>query len=279
MFYYVQTATGLGTMAKRLALVDGDTIAYRCAASCEPSKKKADELGIPLEQLQREPLDIAIQRADELIYRILSDTQSEEYRVFLTGSGNFRKKLYPDYKANREKLVRPEWLEPVRQFLVEEWKATVCSGYEADDAIAIAAGEGTIICAHDKDFRQLKGEHYNFVKSEFFTVTPLEAEMAFWSQMLIGDPSDHVRGVDGIGPVKARRYLAGLDPGEMAACVFGLYNNREQFDLNYRLFRLVRSEEELERILDEAAKRESEREKPSEAGSAEDLSPFQTINS
>ena len=262
-----------------IALIDGDTVAYRCAASCEPSKKKAIERGIPLEQLEREPLDVAIQRADELCYRILTDTQSEEYRVFLTGSGNFRKKLYPDYKAHREAMVRPEWLDQVREFLVEEWKATVCPGYEADDGIAIAAGEDTIICANDKDFLQIPGQHYNFVKSEFFTVTPLEAEMAFWSQMLIGDPSDFVRGVDRIGPVKARRYLTGLDPGEMATCVFGLYEDEQRFNLNYRLFRLIRSEEELERTLDEAAKCESERSKLTEAGSTEDFSPFQTVNS
>lgn len=266
-------------MDYRLALVDTDTIAYRCAASCEPSKKRALELNVPFESLEVDPLDIAIQRADELCYRILSETQTEKYRFFLSGSGNFRKSIYPLYKANRERLQRPTWLDPVREFLATEWKAEICAGYEADDGIAIALDDSSIVCANDKDFRQLAGYHYNFVKSEFFTVDPLEAEVAFWSSMLIGDSSDNVRGVDGLGPIKTHRLLAGLNPEEMEHRVRGLYADEGRFALNYRLLRLVRSKEELEKVLNEAAECESKGTEPTKACSDQGFDPFQTINS
>lgn len=222
-----------------IALIDGDTVAYRCAASCEPTKQK----------LEREPLEIAIQRADELCYRIMSDTDCGEFRLFISGSDNFREAIYPDYKANRKKTIKPEYLNQVREFLLTEWKAEITAGIEADDGIGIAAGKNTIICANDKDFRQIPGRHYNFVKAEFFDVNDYEAALAFWSSMLIGDASDNVKGVAGIGPVKAGRHLIGLNSEEMEACVRGLYSDDERFSLNYRLLRLIRGQEELEQVL------------------------------
>lgn len=257
----------------KLALIDGDTIAYRCAASCEPSKKRAQERGIPIEELEREPLDFAIGRADELVYRILNTTQAERHRLFLSGSSNFRKQLFPDYKANRARLVRPVHLENVREFLVREWRAEICDGYEADDGIGIAAQENTIICANDKDFRQLAGEHYNFVRDEFEVVDEDAAALNFFTQMLVGDTNDNVRGVDGIGPVKAGRLLHSCDPGEMYARVLAAYGDDGRFLLTYRLLRLLRSEEEYEELL-ENIQRESQGQAPTEVGSSEDIEMF-----
>lgn len=250
-----------------IALLDLDTLAYRCAASCEPTKEKP----------YREPLDEAINRADQLFYRILNTTQAGEYRGFLGSSENFRKILYPEYKANRAKIQRPAWLDDVRHFLVEEWKAELCTGYESDDGIGIALNEDSIICANDKDFRQLAGHHYNFVKDEFFDVDENEAQMAYWTQVLVGDSSDNVRGAKGIGPVKAGRILSGLSPEEMASVVRQYFDSTESFVLTCRLLRILRSKEEYEEI--EATIRESKGQEPTEACSQGDFDPFLTVNS
>lgn len=251
-----------------IALIDGDTIAYRCAASCEPTKQK----------LEREPLEIAIQRADELCYRILSDTDSGEYRLFISGSDNFREAIYPDYKANRRNTPKPEYLNAVREFLLTEWKAEITAGIEADDAIGIAANENTIICANDKDFRQIPGRHYNFVKAEFFDVNDYEAALAFWSSMLIGDTSDNVKGVEGIGPVKAARNLVGLSPEEMEDCVRRMYSDDERFAVNYRLLRLIRSDEELNEVLYENAISKGEGPKPTKDSGGSNPSVLPTVD-
>jgi 5'-3' exonuclease len=222
-----------------IALLDMDTVAYRCAASCEPNKTK----------LEREPLDLAIRRADELCYRILNTTEATEYRGFLTGTENFRKELYPDYKTNRAKVLRPAWLDDVRNFLIEEWEAEVCAGYEADDGIAMSVGENTIICANDKDFKQLEGQHYNFVKDEFFTVDSYEASLALWTQLLVGDSSDNVAGIPGIGPIKAKKLLSNISAEEMESVVRNCYENGGfNFEVAYYLFKLVRSKKELEEV-------------------------------
>lgn len=224
-----------------IALIDGDLIVYRCAASCEPTKSKPE----------REPLISAISRADELIYRILNRLAPEEYRVFLGGSENFRKTLHSDYKANRTQ-PKPKHLDSVRNLLVEEWEAEVCAGYEADDAIGIAAREDTVICSIDKDLRQIPGAHYNFVKDELTEVGKGEAIRNFYTQMLTGDSSDNVRGIDGIGPVRARRILDGVSPEEMEAVVWNCYDDagrsREEFLCNFSLLYILRDRSEFEYI-------------------------------
>jgi 5'-3' exonuclease len=224
-----------------IALIDGDLIVYRCSASCEPTKSKPE----------REPLISALSRADELIYRILNRIAPKEYRVFLGGSENFRKTLSSDYKANRTQ-PKPEHFDSVRNLLVEEWQAEVCAGYEADDGIGMSATTNTVICSIDKDLRQIPGSHYNFVKDEAFEVSEREAVRNFYTQMLTGDSSDNVRGIDGIGPVRAGRILDGVDPQDMEAVVRNCYDDagrsREEFLCNFGLLYILREREEFEYI-------------------------------
>ena len=71
-----------------IALIDMDLVCFRCAASAEE-----DDLGI------------AIYRMNELLDQILEKTGATEYRAFLTGEDNFRKQIYPEYKANRTQTI------------------------------------------------------------------------------------------------------------------------------------------------------------------------------
>lgn len=237
----------------KLLLIDGDMVAHRCAASCEPTKTK----------LVRESLDEAIFRANDILYRIVNTCASNEFRVFLSGGRNFRKLLYPDYKANRVRMPRPEHLDALRELLVREWGAELCDGYEADDGIGMAHSERSIIVSNDKDFRQLEGEIYNPIKNEFEVVDSLEAARAFYTQMLVGDASDNVGGVAGVGPVTAGRLLQGKNPEEMHSVVFDAYGDPKLFFLNYRLLKILRSPEEYKEI--EAEFSEGEGQEPTEA--------------
>ena len=257
----------------KILLVDGDMVAYRCAASCEPTKVK----------LERESLDEATFRANDLLYRIIDTCSSNEYRIFISGSRNFRKQLYPDYKAHRASLPRPAHLDPLRELLVREWGAEVCDGYEADDGIGMAHQEHSIIVSNDKDFRQIPGEIFNPTKNggEFEVVDSFEASLAFYVQLLQGDAADNVPGVAGIGAVKAPRILAGCSPEEMHSKVLELYGDPKRFFLNYRLLRILRSTdewEEVERELNENFISEGEGEESPEASSEEDLGSIPGAN-
>jgi len=108
-----------------IALIDGDIVCYRCAASCEKQ-------GVVVEDSW-----VALKRVDELMQRIIEATQADSHKAFLTGSDNFRNAINPEYKANRKDTRRPEWLQQAREHLVTHWGASVEDEQEADDAMGI----------------------------------------------------------------------------------------------------------------------------------------------
>ncbi|MDB4951600.1 MAG: polymerase [Gemmatimonadetes bacterium] len=147
--------------------------------------------------------------------------------VFDAGSSD-RHVLYPDYKATREKM--PPELEasiPRVREIVEAFRIPVLEldGYEADDVIgtladkAVAAGLETVIVSGDKDFYQLIRDGVCLLNPGRGGPTAVEEEWVDTRNAherlgvppkhvvdylgLIGDTSDNVPGVRGIGPKTA----------------------------------------------------------------------------
>jgi len=202
----------------RKLLIDGDLVGFRCAASAENDGE-----------------GIAIARLTESMQRIFEELGSTDAVVFLTGPGNFRKEVCPDYKANRTKPA-PVHLAACREFLIENFGAIVCEGHEADDALGYSQGEDTVIVSYDKDLQQIAGQHYNFVKGELTTVTEQAGLRHFYEQMLVGDKGDNIIGVAGIGKVKAPRILEGCETEEeMFDTVRELYADDARFFRNGQL--------------------------------------------
>lgn len=210
------------------ALADGDLVAYRCAASAE-----------------NEALDIAIYRVDQLMRQLLAETGSPMYHVYLSGDSNFRKVIYPQYKANRTQ-PSPRWLPQCKEFLLTEWKASMSEYHEADDLLGINQTDKTIICSLDKDLKMIPGQHYSWEISgttvkgakwtkaaEFTTVTKDAGIRTFYEQMLIGDTTDNVEGIQGLGPKKSKTYLSSAETEqEMFDLVYDKYNDPQRFLLN-----------------------------------------------
>lgn len=181
-----------------IALIDGDIVAYRSAASCEPTKTRPN----------REIKDVAILRAEEAIRNIILATKADSYRVFLSGSNNFRKTLYPAYKANRT-TPPPPYLADVGSYLILEHNATISDGNEADDEMGIEQskhvgwsdlgldGGDSVICSIDKDLHMILGNHYNFVTGEKKFVDEKTGLFNFYRQLIFGDRSDNIPGYDG----------------------------------------------------------------------------------
>lgn len=173
------------------SLLDGDILLYRVGFTTE-----------------EEPEAIAQFRMEELLQRILDTTKATSYQVFLSAGrlDTFRAKLNPQYKANRTQ-PKPKHYEFLKNYLIDIWNAEVAVDEEADDLLGKNQTEETIICSIDKDLLQIPGVHYNFVKDEFITVTPEEGLLFFYKQLLIGDTSDNIKGVSGIGKAKADKIL------------------------------------------------------------------------
>lgn len=217
-----------------IALIDSDIVSFRAAAT------------VP----DQEAEDIAILRCDKTMRDILDATESDQYKSFVTGPGNFRKHINPDYKANRKDKEPPIHLQVCREFLINEWNTEVCEGYEADDALGINQDKSgqldfriddrvaditwnTVICTIDKDLDMIPGLHFNWVKGEIYEVSEIEALKFFYKQLLIGDKSDNIAGITGIGKVKASNLIDHLETEEeMLEVVKSLYNDDNRFLVN-----------------------------------------------
>ena len=219
-------------MMDKVALIDADMLCYRIGFACD-----------------NEVAGIAISTMDKFLHDLIVTMNVVNWELFLTGKGNFRNDVAVTvpYKGNRAKLKKPVHLQALRQFLQDDWNAQVAEGQEADDAIAIRAtelGDNGIITSLDKDFDQVQGWHYNFVKDDLYYVTAEEGLFNFYCQFLTGDRIDNIIGVKGIGPVKASKLLANKSEEEMfAVCVEHL--GYERAVENGQLLYLRRKENEL----------------------------------
>lgn len=208
------------------ALIDGDILVYRTGYT-----------------VNEEGQDwIARARMNETIQFILSETNANSFRIFLSDSkSNFRLKIFPEYKGNR-KQPKPIHYEFLINTLLKEWKAEVAFDEEADDALGINQKVGsTIICSIDKDLYQIPGHHFNWVTGKTRVISELEGLYNFYKQVLCGDSTDNVcaatnLGCPGIGPVKAEKALEGCETEEdYFTTVVELYKKNCKENFNTRL--------------------------------------------
>lgn len=165
------------------------------------------------------------------------DTDRVTLRVLLTGPGNFREGVatVAGYKANRTE-DKPYWYQQIRNYLTEYWDAQVIEGREADDECSIECKkdpEHTVIATIDKDLDQVPGWHYNYGTSEkcWYRVDPVEAELFFYKQVLMGDSTDNIPGCYKIGRTRANRIIDelyaeyGMDHGKIWSAILATYDN------------------------------------------------------
>ena len=207
-------------------LIDSDTIAFASAATAEDT----DEW-------------IAHARANEMVERIITATGADDYELWLTGDGNFRYNIYPEYKANRLSQVPPKWYKSTKQFLVKEWNANWSEGCEADDMVGVRQMElkDSIISHIDKDIDTIPGWHHNWEltrqgkvirEARKYYLDDFEATKKFYYQLIVGDPTDGIKGIPGKGPKAAEWILSGTNEVEWYQSVKENYSSSEEMELN-----------------------------------------------
>lgn len=188
------------------ALIDGDIIRYSVGFAAED-----------------DPIEYCLHSVKLLLQSIIKESGADSYRLFLTGSGNFREKVAvtKPYKGNRDPLNKPVHYAAIKEYLVKHWDAEVVEGYEADDAMGIEQcrlNQGseykTIICSLDKDMKMIPGLHYNWRKNETFSINSSEALLNFYKQLLTGDSTDNIQGIPKVGPKTAEKILVECETEE-----------------------------------------------------------------
>src|SRR6266699_1401741 len=201
-------------------LVDGSSYIFRAYHALPPLNRKSDGLQVN-----------AVLGFCNMLWKLLRDMPPDNRPthlaiIFDKSEVTFRNKLYPAYKAHRPPA--PDDLIPQFPLIREAVRAfdLPCleqAGFEADDLIATyvreacEAGASAIIVSSDKDLMQLVNDcviMYDTMKDkkigvpeviERFGVPP---DKVIEVQALIGDSTDNVPGVPGIGVKTAAQLIA-----------------------------------------------------------------------
>lgn len=182
----------------RTVLIDADSILYIVGWQ---NREHGDE-------------HLVMKAVDEFMKDIVATTGAEAYLGVFSPKKTFRNEISPEYKAKRAP-IHPgiaQWKDKILQYCITEYGFTIADGIEADDVLSILGQtkdkDYEWILAHiDKDLRQIPGTHYNYSKKTWEEITEAEAERIFWTQVLVGDTTDNVKGAWKIGPVKAKKLL------------------------------------------------------------------------
>jgi DNA polymerase-1 len=179
-----------------------------------------------------------------MIVKLLADWQPDGMVVaFDKGKKTFRNEEYVDYKAQR-KPTPTELSEqfPMAREVLEAMGITVLEldGFEADDIIGTLAAQASprqefLIVTGDRDALQLVNEHVHVLLtkkgiSEFEEVDPavltfsygLTPAQVIEMKGLMGDASDNIPGIPGVGEKTAKKLIADF------GSIDGVYANIDQ---------------------------------------------------
>jgi DNA polymerase-1 len=200
-----------------LILVDGSSYLYRAFHALPPlTNSKGKPTG-------------AVKGVINMMRRLQKDyPQSTHVVVFDAKGKTFRDEIYSDYKAHRPPMpddLRLQ-IEPIHKIIqAMGMPMLVIEGVEADDVIgtlalqATAAEQPVVISTGDKDIAQMVNEH--IVMENTMTNTLLDRagviekfgippELIIDYLALLGDKSDNIPGVPGVGEKTALGLLQGL---------------------------------------------------------------------
>ncbi|MTI61534.1 MAG: DNA polymerase I [Firmicutes bacterium] len=205
-------------MGKRLFLLDGHSLAHRAFYA------------LPLLQNSEGEYTNAVFGFARMLFKLIDDEKPDLMLVaFDKKAPTFRHEEYEDYKANRKKM--PDELSPqisLIKKLLEYLKIPILSleGYEADDVIGTLAvmadkkGIEVKIVTGDRDSLQLVNAHINVLytrkgisdiveynKEKIQERYGLSPRQLIDMKGLMGDSSDNIPGVPGIGEKTAIKLL------------------------------------------------------------------------
>ena len=198
-----------------------------------------------IKQIKVDPLPNALHSMKLRLEAIRELAKADQMNIYLSGKTNFRKtkvaKFLP-YKGSRlthlerEELKatgkfpyfftkyptpgqpKPKLYNELRTYLIDVWDTEVVEWIECDDKLVmehLIHGKDHVIASYDKDLKQVPGKFLDFRPDEArakgikqrVLVSPKQAEMNLWKQVLMGDRSDTIYGIDGIGEKKADELL------------------------------------------------------------------------
>ena len=198
----------------KIVLVDGSSYLYRAYHALPPlSNSKGFPTG-------------AIYGVLNMTRKLLVDQKTEFFVVIFDAPGKtFRHNIFPEYKANRPPI--PDELrlqiEPIHKAIVAMGIPLISiEGVEADDVIGTLAEDAknndmeVLISTGDKDMAQLVDERVtliNTMNNQTLDIEGVKEKFGVYPNQIVdylalmGDKSDNVPGIPGVGKKTATKWL------------------------------------------------------------------------
>jgi DNA polymerase I len=206
-----------------LYLIDGHALAYRTYFALT-----ASGAGERLQTREGEPT-AGIYGFASVLLRLLEQDQPEYLAVAFDTGKTFRDEIFPAYKATRAKMpddLRPQ-IERIRAMVdTFHFPRLEMEGFEADDVLgsiamyAVRQGFGVKIITGDRDLLQLVDERIivnlagnklsearDFYPADVTSYLGIPPGQVIDYKALVGDTSDNIPGVAGVGPKTAINLL------------------------------------------------------------------------
>ena len=224
---------------KQKVYIDADSLLYRASYITNNKTEELDEARAIAEEEEGDELDLpdATDETQEAMQRVFMSMVNEIMAVMGTEvdpipvivitvknssnrchgmDENFRYAIMDSvadenvkgYKHNRSGMETPIGLEDIYNW-VFDLPNTMCEeGVEADDVVTYYGLQGHIVAALDKDVIYSLPLAYNYGKKEWIETSERERQLWFYTQMVIGDTGDGLRGVYRVGAKWAEKNLA-----------------------------------------------------------------------
>jgi len=204
-------------MPKTLYLIDGHALAYRAYFALLAT-------GARFQSRSGEPT-AATYGFTNILLSILDREKPEYLAVAFDTGKTFRNEMFPDYKATRAKMpdeLKPQ-IERIRELVdAFNFPRLEMEGFEADDVLgsiahkAVAKGMGVKIITGDRDLLQLvteqiivnlaggkQSEAKDYFPEDVVKKMGVKPEQVVDLKALMGDTSDNIPGIKGVGPKTA----------------------------------------------------------------------------
>ena len=168
---------------------------------------------------------------NKFISDVLVNSGADDYIGFYASKEdgdlpNFRYAVDPNYKANRPETPDfvVKWRPTIHGIFKDKWGFMPVDGMEADDAVVITAKkyendyDEIIIATFDKDLKTIPNiTWYNMKDHTMLPISKFDASYNFYKQVLMGDSSDNITGIPGVGKKGAEKLL------KDCTSIYGLY--------------------------------------------------------
>lgn len=192
-------------------IIDIESYLYKSLSHCE---KLIQDKTNPKIFYQGYDISLAEKYIDDNIDRLCKTLNTKQFELVVGDVKNFRKILFPQYKANRK--PKPEIYQYVFNLIKDKYGFTSLPYLEGDDTCRIIFEDKNykseyqkVIVSIDKDFYSVPCNFFRDLNNNttIEKISNNDAEQHLYYQVLVGDTADNYKGIPNFGDKKYQELI------------------------------------------------------------------------